>query len=124
MAKTRRYRVIQAEKIQAGERKIVTIEDRSIGIFNVNGSFIAVLNLCPHEFAPVCKGRVSGTTAPSQPGEMNWVRDGEILYCPWHGWEFDLLTGDCLTDHRRLRRFTTTVENGWVYVDIREASGQ
>jgi 3-phenylpropionate/trans-cinnamate dioxygenase ferredoxin subunit len=124
MAKVKRYRVIQADKIPVGARKILRIEDRSIGIFNVNGTFIAVLNLCPHQFAPVCQGRVSGTTAPSQPGEMNWVRDGEILYCPWHGWEFDLLTGDCLTDYRRLRRFATTVEDGWVVLELRSGAAQ
>ncbi len=122
MAKSKKVAVAKVEELPAGARKIVTVEDRSIGIFNVHGTFIAVLNLCPHEFAPVCRGRVSGTTAPSKPGEMKWVRDGEILYCPWHGWEFDLLTGACLTDHRRLRRFAISVENGWVYVDVSPGS--
>ena len=118
MPESNKVAVTTIDSIPVGTRQILNVQDRSIGIFNVHGTFIAVLNLCPHEFAPVCLGRVSGTTEPSQPGEMKWVRAGEILYCPWHGWEFDLLTGDCLTDHRRLRRFPTLVEDGWLYIDL------
>ena len=33
---------------------------------------------------------------------QRWGREGEILACPWHGWEFDLLTGAALADHRRM----------------------
>lgn len=124
MARSKKVAVAQVDEIPVGGRKIVTIEDRSIGVFNVHDTFIAVLNICPHEFAPVCRGRVSGTTAVSKPGEMKWVRDGEILYCPWHGWEFDLMTGECLTDHRRLRRFPTSVEDGWVMVDLSPGAGR
>lgn len=118
MADSKKHKVAPVEEVPVGERKIIEVESRSIGVFNVNGEYIAVLNLCPHEFAPVCMGRVGGTTQATQPDKIEWVRDGEILYCPWHGWEFDLMTGDCLTDHRRLRRFATFVEDGWVYVDL------
>jgi nitrite reductase (NADH) small subunit len=121
MAKFKKIPVVKADEIPVGGRKIVTVENRSIGVFNVHGAYIAVLNLCPHELAPVCRGRVSGTTAPSKPGEMIWIRAGEILYCPWHGWEFDLLTGQCLTDHRKIRRFETVVDDGWVCVKLMES---
>jgi len=111
--------VAQASEIAPGERRIVTIKERSVGIFNVNGEFIAVLNICPHELAPVCKGRVGGTTLPSAPGEYTWGREGEIVACPWHGWEFDLLTGTMLADSRiRLRRYPVEVRNGTVYVTL------
>lgn len=122
MARSKKIAVAKVDEIPVGERKIVTIEERSIGIFNVHGTFIAVLNLCPHEFAPVCLGRVSGTTQATRPGEVEWVRDGEILYCPWHGWEFDLLTGGCLTDRRRLKRYVTSVEDGWIYVVVKSSA--
>jgi nitrite reductase/ring-hydroxylating ferredoxin subunit len=73
--------------------KIVEVDGRSIGLFNVKGNLRAVLNVCPHEMAPVCRGAVRGTTLDSKPGEYRWGRHGEILACPWHQWEFDLLTG-------------------------------
>ncbi|MCC2672422.1 MAG: 2Fe-2S ferredoxin [Armatimonadetes bacterium] len=115
-----RHAVAQVTEILAGERKIVLLDGRSIGIFNVHGTFVAVLNVCPHALAPVCLGRVSGTTLPSPPGEYRWGRDGEILACPWHGWEFDLLTGEALADGRkRLRTYPVEVADGTVYVLLR-----
>ncbi len=111
-----RYPVGQVEEMPPGARKIIEINNRSIGVFNVNGTYLAVLNLCPHELAPVCRGRVSGTTLVSAPGEYRWGHEGEILYCPWHGWEFNLLSGECLTDKRKLFRYPVEVEDGIVYV--------
>lgn len=118
MPERRRHAVAAVSDLPPGARKIVSVDGRSVGLFNVHGRFIAVLNVCPHELAPVCLGRWSGTTAPSPPGQFNWGREDEILRCPWHGWEFDLLTGECLTDRRRLRRFPTSVEDGQIYVDL------
>lgn len=112
----RKHLVAAQGEIAPGQRKIVTIEDKSIGVFNINGTFIAVLNVCPHELAPVCAGQLRGTTLPSQAGEYHWGREGEILACPWHGWEFDLTTGQCLTDKRKLRRYEVREENGNVFV--------
>jgi 3-phenylpropionate/trans-cinnamate dioxygenase ferredoxin subunit len=97
----------------------VELEGRSIGIFNVHGTFVAVLNVCPHQLAPVCLGRVGGTTLPSSPGEYRWGRAGEILACPWHGWAFDLKSGKALADPRkRLRLYPVTVEDDGVWVTL------
>ncbi len=112
-----RWPVAQVDDIGPGESRIVVVKRHSIGIFNVDGEFVAVLNICPHELAPVCRGRVSGTTLPSMPGEYRWGRDGEILSCPWHGWEFDLRTGKALADPRvRVRRYLIEVIDDTVFV--------
>jgi len=49
---------------------------------------------------------------PSQPGEYIWGREGEILRCPWHGWEFDLITGRSIFNpHKmRVRTYEVTIE--------------
>lgn len=115
----RKHAVATVAELPPGARKIVEVEGRSIGLFNVHGTLVAVLNVCPHELAPVCLGRVGGTTLPSPPGEYCWGREGEILACPWHGWEFDLLTGRALADDRRhLRTYPVTVEGDMVYVAV------
>ena len=114
-----RHPVAFMREIPPGGRKIVEIQGRSIGIFNVKGTLIAVLNRCPHEDAPVCRGRLTGTTLVSAPGEFQWGREGEILVCPWHGWEFDLTTGACLTDRRKLHRYPVTIEADTVYLTLR-----
>ena len=51
--------------------------------------------------------------------ERRWGREGEILACPWHGWEFDLLTGESLSDPRiRLRRYPVEVEDDTIYITL------
>ena len=111
--------VAKVGEIAPGERKIVEVAGRSIGVFNVHGTFVAVLNVCPHALAPVCRGRLGGTTLPSPPGEFRWGREGEILSCPWHGWEFDLLTGRALADRRRrLRLYPVTIEDNVVFITL------
>jgi nitrite reductase/ring-hydroxylating ferredoxin subunit len=40
---------------------------------------------------------------PSAPGEIQYTRLGEILRCPWHGWEFDIRTGQSYCDPKRFR---------------------
>jgi nitrite reductase/ring-hydroxylating ferredoxin subunit len=103
--------VAPAAELPPGSRRIVQVEGRSIGVFNVGGTFYALRNTCPHQGAPLCEGSVQGTALPSRPGEHRWARDGEILRCPWHGWEFDLTTGRSIFNpHRtRVKRYEVTV---------------
>ena len=113
----------KAEAIPVGERQFVTVEGREIGVFNVNGRFYAVLNDCPHLGGPVCKGEVLGKlTAEVLPGGETrefFTQEGEIVACPWHGWEFEIPTGACLADARfRLRTFPVTIEDGLVKVTV------
>lgn len=115
--KAERWPVARTEDIAPGECLIVSVKRHSVGVFNVNGEYVAVLNVCPHELAPVCRGRVSGTTLFSLPGAYRWGREGEILSCPWHGWEFDLLSGKALADPKvRVRRYPTEVLDDTVFV--------
>ena len=99
--------------IPPGKRKLVEVEGRSIGVFNVNGEFCALRNQCPHQGGPLCLGQLTGTMLPSRPGEYRWGREGEILRCPWHGWEFDVTNGKSVFNpHRlRVRSYEVTVES-------------
>lgn len=107
-----RYTVMPAAELPSGERKIVELDGRSIGIFNVGGRYHALRNLCPHQGGPVCLGRTSGLITASAPGRYQYSRDGEIVRCPWHGWEFDITTGRsvCEPEEWRLRTYPVTVE--------------
>ena len=86
-----------------GTRKIVTVGGRSIGVFNIGGQFFALRNQCPHQGAPLCRGRVKGTTIPGKPYEYVYGRDQEIIQCPWHGWEFEITTGRTFFNPHRMR---------------------
>ena len=131
---TQAFPICRVSELPPGERRIVEVGRRSIGVFNVHGAYYALRNLCPHQGAPLCRGIITGTNLPSQPGEHIWERDGEILRCPWHGWEFDITSGRSVFNPHRLRvrtyavtvepppqeadpsveRFDVTIEDGWV----------
>jgi 3-phenylpropionate/trans-cinnamate dioxygenase ferredoxin subunit len=132
--------VARVADIPPGERRIVELEGRSIGVFNVHGTFYALRNTCPHQAAPLCLGAIKGMTMPSRPGEYVWAREGEIIRCPWHGWEFDITTGRSIfnphrirvatydvtvePDDERVETFPVTVDNGLVVVHVGGASAQ
>src|SRR5438105_7159437 len=99
-------------EIGPGQRKIVEVAGASIGVFNVKGKYYALRNRCPHQGAPLCLGSVKGTALPSAPGEYIWGREGEILRCPWHGWEFDIQTGcSIINPHKvRVRSYDISIE--------------
>jgi 3-phenylpropionate/trans-cinnamate dioxygenase ferredoxin subunit len=107
------HAVATVSEIPPGTRKIVEIAGRSIGVFNIGGEFFALRNRCPHQGGPLCQGRLSGSVVSSTPGEYEDVRDGEILRCPWHGWEFDIRTGQSWFDPTgiRVRTYPVTLES-------------
>lgn len=98
-----KYVICPAAEVPPNQRKIVEIAGRSIGIFNVNGEYYALRNSCPHQGGPLCTGRISGFLTSRVPGEYTYTRRGEILRCPWHGWEFDIKTGQSWFDPQRTR---------------------
>ena len=88
-----RYVVGTVDEIAPGTKKIVEVGGRSIGVFNVNGEYFALLNRCPHQAGPLCKGNTYGFLKSGGVGEYEYSRPGEIVRCPWHGWRFSVKTG-------------------------------
>ena len=79
------------------------IAGRSIGVFNVDGEFFAIRNRCPHQGAPLCEGKLWGVLSADKPGSFQYESRKEILTCVWHGWEFNIRTGQSWCDPQRLR---------------------
>ncbi len=109
-----RHVVATVDEIPPGSRKIVQVAGRTIGIFNLGGEFFALKNSCPHQGGELCLGPVSGFTTSTGPGDYQYERHGEFLRCPWHGWEFDIRTGQSWFNPRRVRvrRYEVTVSDG------------
>jgi len=109
-----RHIVATTDEIPDGGRKLVTIRGREIGIFRRGGEYFAILNRCPHQGGALCKGTLIGLVTSSEPGVFTYSRPGEMLKCPWHGWEFDIRTGQSYCDPKRLkvRAYDVTVEDG------------
>ena len=108
-----RHEICTLQELPIGERKIVEIGKRSIGIFNVHGDLYAIRNICPHQGAELCRGTVGGTMLPTEnPGEYNYDLDGRILRCPWHFWEFDITTGEMIfvPNPQRVKTYDVAIE--------------
>lgn len=121
MAQKKQIEIGRAEDFAVGQFKIMEVEGRELGITRLkSGELKAVRNHCPHKGAPVCRGIVGGTWLPCEPGEMKFARDGEILVCPWHGFEFDLLTGEELFQDNPLKllMYPVSEQDGRVVVTL------
>jgi 3-phenylpropionate/trans-cinnamate dioxygenase ferredoxin subunit len=106
--------VARAGDVAPGSCKIVNVGGREIGVFNVDGEYFALANRCPHEGGPLCQGRIVPLVQSDGPGHYRLARDKEFLRCPWHGWEFDIRTGQSWCDPKstRARQFPVTLEPG------------
>jgi nitrite reductase/ring-hydroxylating ferredoxin subunit len=109
-----RHVVARASEIPPGARKLVRLDGRGVVVFNVKGEFFALSDQCPHKGASLSGGKMTGLVESGGPGDYTYTRVGEIVRCPWHGWEFDVRTGRSYCDPRRMRlmQFNVTVEPG------------
>jgi nitrite reductase/ring-hydroxylating ferredoxin subunit len=115
----RKFDAAGVDEIEIGDCKILKIEGRSIGIYYDGKKYFAIRNVCPHEQAELCKGKITGTTLPSKPHEYIYGMEGEVLVCPWHGWEFNVNDGTCLGDPKyKVKTYEVSVENNRVMVQI------
>jgi nitrite reductase/ring-hydroxylating ferredoxin subunit len=115
----KRFVVCRADELSPGNRLILDLGGRSVGVFNVDGRFHALHNRCPHIAGPLCLGPLAGTTVPTDDYVFQYGRDGYILRCAWHGWEFDVETGQALYDAKiKARTYPARVENDEVAVYI------
>ncbi|MBO9607225.1 MAG: Rieske (2Fe-2S) protein [Paenibacillaceae bacterium] len=115
----KRYLVGTVSELLPGSKKIIDADGKSIGVYNVGGTFYALRNLCPHQGAALCSGiTTSFLTWKQPPGEYCFEMEGEVVRCPWHFWEFDIKTGQMVVDpHTRTKRYDVTVERYDVTVD-------
>jgi 3-phenylpropionate/trans-cinnamate dioxygenase ferredoxin subunit len=114
-----RHVVASVDDIQPGSRKIVTVNGREIGIFRIGDDFHGLINRCPHQGAPLCRGEIVSRLVAPSPGDYRLTRSGEMIRCPWHCWEFDIRTGQSLCDPHSVqaRAFDVAVEAGRTLVE-------
>ncbi|MFO0903564.1 MAG: Rieske (2Fe-2S) protein [Pirellulales bacterium] len=96
-------RIASTADCPPGAARELVADDRIIALFNVDGVFHALDGICPHQGGPLGKGRLTGCT----------------LTCPWHGWQYNVETGQHLTNASiRHPRFPVKVEGADVLVDL------
>jgi nitrite reductase/ring-hydroxylating ferredoxin subunit len=109
-----RHVVATVEEVAPGSSKLVSVKGREIGVFNVKGEFFALANRCPHQGGSLCRGKITGLVKSDGPGSYQVTRPGEFLRCPWHGWEFEISTGQSYCDPKSMtiRQFQVSVAPG------------
>ncbi|CUT13016.1 rieske 2Fe2S domain protein [Bradyrhizobium sp.] len=98
-----RHVIAAVDELPPGTRKFLEIDGRPIAVFNIKGEYFGLMNRCPHQGAALCEGPLIGLAQSKDPGEIEYTKLGEIIRCPWHGWEFDIRTGQSYCDPRRFR---------------------
>ncbi len=95
--------VAHVNDVPPGEGKELVAEDRIVALFNVEGTFYALDGVCPHQGGPLGQGQLCGP----------------VVTCPWHGWQFDVRTGQHQVNPS-IRHITlpVKVEGEQVLVDI------
>ncbi len=115
------HELIDESEIPEGSSKLLTLDGIEIGIIKSNGRCYAFRNQCPHEGGPVCTGTITGALAqgPETEWKLIWEREGEILYCPWHGSDFDITTGEAISRKGlRLQTYPLKVEQGKLKITL------
>ena len=93
----------RVEDLQPGTVTAVQVGDTPIALANCDGRFYAMQGACIHLEGPLGEGRL----------------DGCILTCPWHGWQYDVRTGENEFDRAiQLRTYDVRVEDGEVKVAV------
>jgi nitrite reductase/ring-hydroxylating ferredoxin subunit len=88
-----RVLVAPVSEFAPGDRRIVEVGGRSIGVFRVDDDFYAIRNRCPHQGGPLCVGPLAPPVSSSGPRDLRVGEGPMLIACPWHGWEYDLATG-------------------------------
>ena len=111
-----------AGSLADGERRIVLHGDVEIGVFCWEGKFYAYENLCVHQGGPACEGLIMHKVEDVLAADRTFIRqtfsDSEVHFvCPWHGYEYDLRTGEAIGDRRlKLRSYPVVERDGKIYV--------
>lgn len=106
--------VSRVKDFPEGERRMVEVNGRSVGVFRRGESFYALRNQCPHQGGPLCIGAIAAWPVSSGPGDFGMDESIMLLACPWHGWEYDLATGQSFLGpgNPRARQYKVSVASG------------
>jgi len=95
-------KVATVTDIPDGSGKTVEAGGKKIAVFNAGGKFYAIDNTCKHRGGPLGEGELQGT----------------VVVCPWHGWEYDIVTGANLDEPNiKLGCYPVKVEGNDVLVE-------
>ena len=97
------HKVAKVSDMADGGAQTLQIDQQPIALFKLGGLFYAIQNACLHRGGPLADGHLEGT----------------VVTCPWHGWEFDVKSGECRTmEGAKLKTYPTKIENEDVFIQL------
>jgi nitrite reductase (NADH) small subunit len=100
----RHLKVASSAEVREGAGTVVVAEGTPVALFRVEGRCYATANACPHKGGPLGEGEL----------------EGHVVTCPWHGWTWDVRTGENVRQPRLkgVACFAVTEENGEVFIEL------
>ena len=99
--------LLKTSDLPPGTSAEIVAEDRIVALFNVEGKIYALDGVCPHQGGPLGKGKLTGC----------------LVTCPWHGWQFDVRSGqNTLSARTKQPSFAVRVESETILVDLSQSS--
>ena len=114
--------LVRSSEFKDGDRRIVFAGDNEIGVFKHDGQFYAYSNVCLHQGGPACEGltiaKVEERLRPDKTSQGLYFSETQMNFvCPWHGMEYDMKTGECISDRKmKLRKYKIVEKGDEVYV--------
>ena len=101
---SQQIKVPNAAQLTSGQKKLIRAKGKEVALFNIEGTFYAISNSCPHSTGPLVEGKVHQT----------------IVTCPWHGAKFDVTTGQCLGGPAttNVATYPVYIENNSIIIEI------
>ena len=98
-----RHAVADVSEVPAGQGRVVEVAGKQLALFNLEGKYFFLDNLCPHRGGPLGDGIVMGNA----------------VTCPWHGWQFDCATGKSTRNPTvGVATYPAIVEGSTIYVEL------
>jgi nitrite reductase/ring-hydroxylating ferredoxin subunit len=108
--------------LRDGDRRIVFDGDNEIGVFRHEDQYYAYSNFCLHQGGPACEGltiaKVEERLEPDKTSRGLYFSGSDMNFvCPWHGYEYDMKTGECISDRKlKLRKYKVVQKGDDIYV--------
>lgn len=99
---TTRQKICSVDAVAEGGQVVERVDDVEIAVIREDGNFYAIENVCPHQGGPVGEGK---------------VEDG-CVYCPWHGWQFELESGKHVQGEATIQQYPVHVEDNDLFVEL------
>lgn len=95
--------LLSLAELAAGKSAEVVASGKIFAVFNTDGRIHVLDGICPHAGGPLGKGMLRGS----------------VVTCPWHGWQFDVTTGQhCLNNRICQTHYPVEIRDGLIWIEL------